>query len=63
MGLPYPKKQYTEINRLFPGDHETGHGKACKCVRPCPHGQRRYYPIIDLFRQYEYLSHLDAGRD
>jgi len=34
MGLPYQKKQYTEMNRLFPVDHETGPGKACKCMRP-----------------------------
>jgi len=28
MGLPCQKKQYTETNRLFPVDHETGHGEA-----------------------------------
>jgi hypothetical protein len=63
MGLPYQKKQYTEMKRLFPVDPETGHGEAQKCATLCPHGQRFYYPIINLFRQYEYLSNPDAGHD
>jgi hypothetical protein len=51
------------MKRLFPVDPETGHGEAQKCATLCPHGQRFYYPIINLFRQYEYLSNPDAGHD